>query len=180
MQCYEGVVLSTNGSGDTTGVTLKDVKDLSNPGTPLKDTFFIASTNIDSWASGPADAKIPNGATDSASVTTAFRTDVDIAQKVATRRDHRELHAWQPGMDHPPAATLAAGQAQGDELTFGIGSNATTSWDQFAVNEKLFGVTATYDEDVYTTKLDRSGPDFKDRERQAQKIANEITGVSVF
>jgi hypothetical protein len=31
------------------GVTLKDVKELSNPSSPLKDQLFIASTNIDRW-----------------------------------------------------------------------------------------------------------------------------------
>jgi hypothetical protein len=44
-----------------TGVTLKDVKEITNPGAPLKDTLFIASTNIDSYTSGPVDAKLPNG-----------------------------------------------------------------------------------------------------------------------
>jgi hypothetical protein len=44
------------------------------------------------------------------------------------------------------------------------------------VNEKLFGVKTNFDEDVYTTKLDRSAADFKERERKAQKIANEING----
>lgn len=58
-------MLSTSAEGDTTGVTLKDVKEVSNPGAPLRETFFIAATNIQEWSSGPADAKIPNG-TDSA------------------------------------------------------------------------------------------------------------------
>jgi hypothetical protein len=31
------------------GVTLKDVKELSNPSSPLEDQLFIASTNIHSW-----------------------------------------------------------------------------------------------------------------------------------
>ena len=39
------------------GLTLKDVKEISTAGSPLKDSVFIASTNIDTWASGPADAK---------------------------------------------------------------------------------------------------------------------------
>ena len=60
-QKYEGVVSSTGGEGDTTGVTLKDAKEISIPGAPLKDSTFIASTNIDTWASGPADAKAVNG-----------------------------------------------------------------------------------------------------------------------
>ena len=68
--------------------------------------------------------------------------------------------------------------AQGDDLTFGPGSN-NTPWDQFTANEKLFGVKAGFDEDVYTTRLDRSAPDFKERERKAQRIANEIIGVRI-
>jgi hypothetical protein len=32
------------------GVTLKDVKELSNPSAPLKGQLFIASTDIDRWA----------------------------------------------------------------------------------------------------------------------------------
>lgn len=60
-QRYEGVISSTNGEGDITGVTLKDVKEITSPGAPLKDSLFIASTNIDSFTSGPADAKAPNG-----------------------------------------------------------------------------------------------------------------------
>jgi hypothetical protein len=31
------------------GVTLKDVKELSNTSAPLKNQLFIASTNIDRW-----------------------------------------------------------------------------------------------------------------------------------
>jgi hypothetical protein len=60
-QRYEGTVLSTSGEGDTTGVTLKDVKELSNPGANIKDQFFIASTNIKSWDKWPADARNQNG-----------------------------------------------------------------------------------------------------------------------
>lgn len=58
---YEGVIASTSNEGDTTGVTLKDAKDITAPGAPLKDSIFIASTNIESYTSGPADAKPTNG-----------------------------------------------------------------------------------------------------------------------
>ena len=53
--------MSTSNEGDTIGVTLKDVKELTNPGGPLKDQQFVAATNIDTWQSGPADAKLTNG-----------------------------------------------------------------------------------------------------------------------
>ena len=35
-------------------MTLKDFEDISVPGTPVKDSIFIASANIDTWVSGPA------------------------------------------------------------------------------------------------------------------------------
>jgi hypothetical protein len=85
------------------------------------------------------------------------------------------LTAWTSDSPNPPP-TVTFG-TQGDDVTFGPGSS-NGGWDQFATNEKLFGVKTSFDEEVYTTKLDRSGPDFKERERKAQQIANEIMGVS--
>jgi PAB1-binding protein PBP1 len=168
-QRYEGVVMSTVSEGDTTGVTLKDVKEISSPGAPLKDQMFIASTNIELWSSGPADARALNG--------DSFKTDTDISQKAGGRRE-RELTAWSLADSSSPPATVSFG-ALADDATFGpgaAGSNGT--WDQFAANEKLFGVRTNFDEDVYTTRIDRNAADYKERERKAQQIANEIMGSS--
>ena len=85
------------------------------------------------------------------------------------------MQAW-VSTDTPAPSGTPGGV--GDEDTFGLGANGSTPWDQFTANEQLFGVKASFDEDVYTTKLDRSAPDFKDRERRAQKIANEIIGAA--
>ncbi|KAF8656196.1 hypothetical protein AX16_002633 [Volvariella volvacea WC 439] len=167
---YEGVISSTTGEGDTPGVTLKDVKDLGVPGAPLKDQLFIAASTIDTWSSGPADAKLTSSTTNGDS----FGTDTDISHKKPIPRE-RELQAWQPAEGILPPAPL--GGAQGDDLTFGPGASSG-GWDQFAVNEKLFGVKTDFNEDLYTTKLDRSGADFKERERKAQRIANEIIGAT--
>lgn len=83
--------------------------------------------------------------------------------------------AWKSDASNTaPAVTFGT---HGDDLTFGPGAS-NGSWDQFATNEKMFGIKTSFDEEVYTTKLDRSGPDFKEREREAQRIANEIMGVS--
>lgn len=51
------------------------------------------------------------------------------------------------------------------------------SWDQFAANEKLFGLKTDFDEEIYTTTLNRSAPGYKDREKRAIKMANEIQKV---
>jgi hypothetical protein len=110
---------------------------------------------------------------------TGFRTDADISQKSSAARANRDLQAWQPGADavHAGPGPTNNTFAHGDDVTFGPGAS-NTSWDQFAANESLFGVTTQFDEDVYTTKLDRSAADFKERERKAQRLANEIIGVS--
>ena len=106
---------------------------------------------------------------------TAFRTDTDISAHKTHPRE-RDLQAWVPASTDPSAPL--------DEDTFSLGlggpnANGTTSWDQFTVNEQLFGVKGSFDENVYTTKLDRSAPDFKEREKRAMRIASEIMGVSV-
>ncbi len=45
-------------------------------------------------------------------------------------------------------------------------------------NERLFGVGTDFNEEDYTTKLDRSDPSFKDKEAKAIKIAREIESVT--
>lgn len=178
---YEGVVGSTNGEGDTSGVTLKDVKDLTTAGSPLKDSLFIASTNIDSYLSGPADARPTNGDSEftavsrsrrQANLIPAFRTDTDISARKGQGRE-RELQAW---VSPNSGAGIELGSTTNDEDTFGPNASSG-NWDQFTANEQLFGVTVNFDEEAYTTKLDRNAPDFKERERKAQRIANEIMGV---
>lgn len=51
------------------------------------------------------------------------------------------------------------------------------NWDQFAANEKLFGLKTNFDEEIYTTRLDRSAPDYKTREKRAAEMAAEIQKV---
>lgn len=79
----------------------------------------------------------------------------------------RELHKWAPAEDEN-----ALGLVEGDLESSGGGS-----WDQFAANEKLFGLKTDFDEELYTTALNRSAPGYKDREKRAIKMANEIQKV---
>ena len=47
LERYNGVIASTTeNKGDTTGVTLCEVKELTTPGAPVKSQLFITSTNI--------------------------------------------------------------------------------------------------------------------------------------
>jgi hypothetical protein len=52
--------------------------------------------------------------------------------------------------------------------------SSSVPWDQFETNARLFGAKTDYDEEIYTTKLDRSTADYKKRERHADRIASEI------
>jgi PAB1-binding protein PBP1 len=64
-----------------------------------------------------------------------------------------------------------------DDLTFGPGSSSSTPWDQFSANERMFGVVTSFNEEAYTTAIDRNAPDFKEKERKAEILAKEIMGV---
>ncbi|XWS12118.1 hypothetical protein CRYUN_Cryun37aG0062700 [Craigia yunnanensis] len=77
----------------------------------------------------------------------------------------RELEPWVPDGDHP----------QSPELENIFDSPWNRNWDQFETNQKLFGVKSTFNEELYTTKLDR-GPQMRELEKEAMRIAREIEG----
>ncbi|KAJ3110968.1 hypothetical protein HDU96_006119 [Phlyctochytrium bullatum] len=47
-------------------------------------------------------------------------------------------------------------------------------WDQFSTNERLFGVTTDFQEEIYTTVIDRSVPEYKKKEAEAIRLAREM------
>ncbi|XP_058194541.1 polyadenylate-binding protein-interacting protein 4-like isoform X3 [Rhododendron vialii] len=77
----------------------------------------------------------------------------------------RALERWVPNEDDPECP----------ELESIFDGHWNRGWDQFEVNETLFGVKSTFDEELYTTKLDR-GPQMRDLEREASRLAREIEG----
>ncbi|QSL66027.1 hypothetical protein MERGE_003164 [Pneumocystis wakefieldiae] len=93
-----------------------------------------------------------------------FQTDAEISGK--TEFKERELHKWEPSTgDVNEFGPL-------EELTQTVSNGEV--WDQFEANEKLFGVKSEFDEDLYTTKVDKSHPSYKQREADAARIAQEI------
>jgi len=79
----------------------------------------------------------------------------------------RELSKWAPTSE-----SAVVGADFDREARLGAG------WDQFQANEKLFGVTTSFDEALYTTSIDRSAPGFKEREAQASRLAKEILDIT--
>ena len=64
--------------------------------------------------------------------------------------------------------SAASGELKKEDLKGSIGT-----WDQFHANEKLFNVKGTYDENLYTTELDKTKLDPK-HIRKAERLAREI------
>ncbi|KAK1375926.1 LsmAD domain-containing protein [Heracleum sosnowskyi] len=89
-------------------------------------------------------------------------TDSTISQSRHVEVE-RELGRWVPDEDVPECPEL-------DNIFNGPWNR---DWDQFEANETLFGVKSTFNEDLYTTKLDR-GPQTRELEREALRIAREI------
>lgn len=88
-----------------------------------------------------------------------FKTDADISGKFQARE--RELQRWVPDED-TPVVSLEGGN--------------DGAWDQFKVNEEKFGVESTYDEHLYTTRINTTVPDYQKRVEYADRIAKEIEG----
>ncbi|KAG6481868.1 polyadenylate-binding protein-interacting protein 4-like [Zingiber officinale] len=77
----------------------------------------------------------------------------------------RELTPWIPDGDDPECP----------ELENIFDGTLDRKWDQFETNAALFGVKSTFNEELYTTKLEK-GPQMKELEKVASRIAREIEG----
>ena len=91
----------------------------------------------------------------------SFRTDSAISgTKVA---GERTLQRWVADVPEDLDGSLE-----------GPGSKSSAPWDQFAENSRRFGLTTDYDENIYTTKIDKNHPQYKQRLADAEKKAREI------
>ncbi|XP_040376621.1 polyadenylate-binding protein-interacting protein 4-like [Oryza brachyantha] len=78
--------------------------------------------------------------------------------------EERELERWAPDEGDSECIELDNFDRKGNR-----------SWDQFETNAALFGVKSTFNEELYTTKLER-GPHMRELEKHASRIAREIEG----
>lgn len=86
-----------------------------------------------------------------------FKTDPSISS-VSTKLGERELQPWKPE-DDDSGVTL--------EESF---TSSTGAWNQFKANK----IESSYNENLYTTEIDKSKPDFAKREQEAARIAREM------
>ncbi|KAI5953108.1 PBP1 [Candida jiufengensis] len=90
---------------------------------------------------------------------TEFKTDSDISNNKKTFEE-RDFVKWEP--------------EAGDELSKLTLEDTSGPWDQFKVNQEKFGVESTFDEHIYTTRIDKNAPDYYEKVAKANKIADEI------
>lgn len=53
-------------------------------------------------------------------------------------------------------------------------ANGGAGWDQFAENARLFGTKTDYDENIYTTTINKDHPQYRQRMAEADRKAREI------
>jgi len=99
----------------------------------------------------PADASFPGNRA-------SFRTDTAISN--SRFGAERALKAWVPDASF--------------EIDGSLEKSSGGAWDQFAENERLFGLKTDYDENIYTTSIDKSHPQYKERLAAAERKAREI------
>lgn len=106
-----------------------------------------------------APAKVPATPANDTPEHSSFKTDVDISGNKEI--NERELKRWVPDED-----TV--------EISLEEELEGTEGWDQFKVNQEKFGVQPSYDEHLYTTRINTSAPDYEARLKEAERIAKEI------
>ena len=99
----------------------------------------------------------------------SFKTDVDISGANKPIIKERELQKWVPDDTALDTNSINADQSQYETL-----EECSGPWDQFSVNEQKFGVKSTYDEHFYTTKINKDAPNFEQRLKEAERLAEEI------
>lgn len=106
---------------------------------------------------GKSESRTQNGNANS------FRTDSAISG--SRNQGERVLQRWVPDAPEETDGSLESGRMK---------TSSGAVWDQFAENERRFGLTTDYDENIYTTAIDKSHPQYKQRVAEAEKKAREI------
>lgn len=113
-------------------------------------------------------------------------TDTEISR--GTTSGNRELQSAGAAWTSPqPTPVAAVTNSRAEALANGNGGSSAAvtaglkgsigTWDQFQANEKLFNVKSSFDENIYTTELDKSKLDTH-QIKKAEKLAKEIESAA--
>lgn len=104
---------------------------------------------------GKADGRSQNGNS------SFFRTDAAISGN--RNQGERVLQKWVPDKPSDTDGSLEGGRG-----------GRVAPWDQFAENERRFGLKTDYDENIYTTQINTNHPHYAQRLAEADRKAREI------
>uniref|UniRef100_A0AAV1TKF0 LsmAD domain-containing protein n=1 Tax=Peronospora matthiolae TaxID=2874970 RepID=A0AAV1TKF0_9STRA len=162
---------------DDFSVVLKNARRLASPDSAVTRPFADGSTVIfrrhqlaHMVADGAVDEADSSQFVASSGSCGSFCTDTEISGTTHEHLIGRQLETASAWLD--PALDTDALE---DGAMPGLDSrrNQIRAWNQFEANEKLFGVVSSYDESIYTTKLDKSKISSK-QARAAATLAREI------
>lgn len=172
---YTGILAGAAGEDEMTLCLRQASLVFSVSSTPAQVIPALMITHQDLQHLEVIDVDLEAGRAPDSAGTDGFKTDVDITGlslgKSTSGERKKPLQAWGGGDDE----SLESGAATpGGTLR---GSGGASNWDQFATNDRITGTTTNYHEDIYTTKLDRGGADFRAREMRAAQLEREILKV---
>ncbi|KAI9317374.1 LsmAD domain-containing protein [Zopfochytrium polystomum] len=156
---YEGILHTMNTTNEI-GAVLRMARLITNgkAGGNAVDRLVLTSSDILGISAYSVNLSTEESSTQD---NLGFLTDAAIGARAGEFGRERELVQWQPSASDP----ITAGSLEDGE---------DGKWDQFSTNERLFGVTTDFNEELYTTAIDRSAPDFKQKEAEARRMAREI------
>lgn len=165
---YRGLLLATDmwsSSNSSLSLVIKDPQLVSKSLINEKNNLDKLPEQLVIQAKDLIDLEVEVNVHESTKHKVEFKTDADISRGVKTFEE-RELVKWEPEEDEG----LQKLTLEDDATRNG------SHWDQFKVNEEKFGVESTYDEHLYTTRIDKSAPDYEERLARANRLAAEIEG----
>eukprot|EP00542_Grammatophora_oceanica_P018455 CAMPEP_0194032806 /NCGR_PEP_ID=MMETSP0009_2-20130614/5667_1 /TAXON_ID=210454 /ORGANISM="Grammatophora oceanica, Strain CCMP 410" /LENGTH=803 /DNA_ID=CAMNT_0038673355 /DNA_START=131 /DNA_END=2542 /DNA_ORIENTATION=- len=165
-------------------------KKIANGSTVIVPTDKVARLHVASMTALDNNNNSSNSTATNGTKGESFLTDTEISRTGGGGRGHGLVAAGSAWTT--PASTSASngGGNSRAEALMGGGSDRPNSkgggggptsglrghigeWDQFKANEELFDVKASYDENLYTTELDKSQVD-RSKMREAERMAREI------
>jgi len=141
-EVYEGVLHTLN-LEEGLGVVLRMARKTRDPKDSAPQRVYIDELVFPGRHVAQVNAKGVSNVAGRQGGTFAGFSDTEISRAGGGDGNKKNLVAWVP--DSAPSAS---------DMT--LGGKEDIGWDQFAVNKAKFGVESTYDENLYTTRLDTS------------------------
>lgn len=168
-QRFSGILSAATADGEI-NLALRQAQLVDDPSSPLRSSLLIQAKDLQELSA--LDISLDSRPSER----DAFKTDTEVTG-LASDRKEKELQAWGSGAGYGSGGGIedSLGALSLDDEQRGQGG--AKAWDQFATNERLYGTRTDYHEELYTTKLDRSGADYRQREQRAAQLEREILKV---